>query len=83
MSYDTMDYISFVIWYWEGNNGVVKCKNQYLAEDVSLISIGGTSLRVRDRIRCIRSVFSGRTFDSTLSLRPLAFKKSSESGCLS
>lgn len=27
MSYDTMDYISFVIWYWEGNNGVVKCKN--------------------------------------------------------
>lgn len=27
MSYDTMNYISFVIWYWEGNNGVVKCKN--------------------------------------------------------
>merc|ERR1719219_2763993 len=27
MSYDTMDYICFVIWYWEGNNGVyVKCK---------------------------------------------------------
>jgi len=31
MSYDTMDYISFVIWYiwrgWAGNNGVyVKCK---------------------------------------------------------
>jgi hypothetical protein len=27
MSYDTMDYTCFVIWYWEGNNGVyVKCK---------------------------------------------------------
>jgi hypothetical protein len=44
MSYDTMDYINLVIWYFLGgvlgNNGVyVKCKKTsiFIMEDVSLI----------------------------------------------